>query len=167
MNEKSLVVSAVSGDKEAFAALYMIYKDDLYRYAYFKLGNTEDARDAVSSCIAAAYGSIGSLRLTGAFRSWIFRILYRCCLALVTDQHRMNDRADVSELDRLPAEDDSLSPELKEAFDILDPQDRDIVLLSALGGYNSREISAIMGLKPATVRSRLSRALTKMRQFLE
>ena len=167
MDEKNLVISAAGGDKDAFATLYTIYKDDLYRYAYFKLGNHEDARDAVASCILEAYRGVGGLRSSGAFRPWIFRILYRCCLGYITEQSMQSGRADISELDRIPAENSSLSPELKEAFDILSPQDRDIVLLSALGGYNSREIASVSGLKPATVRSRLARALAKMKQFLE
>ena len=85
----------------------------------------------------------------------------------ITEQNVRNERADVSELERLPSRENGISPELKEAFGILNPQDRDIVLLSALGGYNSREIASLSGLKPATVRSRLARALAKMKQFLE
>lgn len=167
MDEKNLVIRASCGDKNAFAALYTRYKDELYRYAYFKLGNDEDARDAVSSCVIAAYEGIYSLRTASAFKSWIFRILYRSCCRLIEEQRLRRDRADVSELDRLTAPDAHLSPELKEAFGILSDEDRDIVLLSALAGYNSREIAAMTGLKPSTVRSRLSRALAKMKQFLE
>ena len=167
MDERNLALRASGGDKEAFAALYTLYKDDLYRYAYFKLGSAEDAHDAVSACIVAAYESIRSLRSASAFRGWIFRILYRSCLGYITEQNMQKGRADISALDHIPAESGGISPELKEAFGILGVQDRDIVLLSALGGYNSREIAAMTGLKPATVRSRLSRALAKMREFLE
>lgn len=167
MDEKKLIIKASAGDKDAFAALYMRCRDDLYRYAYFRLGNEEDARDAVSACIISAYESIGALRNAGAFKAWIFRILYRCCCKLIASQSEMKRRADTAELRRLAAPEEHLSPELKEAFDILNPFDRDLVLLSVLAGYNSREIAAMTGLKPSTVRSRLSRALTKMKQFLE
>ena len=61
----------------------------------------------------------------------------------------------------------ALSPELAEAFAVLDAQDRDIVLFSVIAGYSSAEIAAVMGMKPSTVRSRLKRALAKMRGFLE
>lgn len=167
MDEKLLVRQAAGGDKDAFAALYMRYKDDLYRYAYFRLGNADDAHDAVSSCIVAAYEGIYGLRAAAAFKTWVFRILYRACCTLIAEQRERNSRADADELDRLPAEASALSPELKEAFGVLIPEDRDIVLLSAVAGYNSREIASMTGLKPATVRSRLSRALAKMKQFLE
>ena len=167
MDEKTLVTREAGGDKEAFAALYTLYKDSLYRYAYFKLGNEDDARDAVSSCIVAAYESIYSLRAASAFKAWIFRILYYSCCKLMSQQKEQNLRADADELMKLPAEQSGLSPELREAFGILSPEDRDIVLLSVLAGYNSSEIASMSGLKPSTVRSRLSRALAKMRQFLE
>ena len=73
MDEKNLVTLAAGGDKNAFAALYTRYRDDLYRYAYFRLGNAEDARDAVSACIVSAYEGVYALRAAGAFRAWIFR----------------------------------------------------------------------------------------------
>lgn len=168
MDEKLLVQKASGGDKEAFAALYMRYRDDLYRYAYFRLGNEEDARDAVSACIVEAYEGIYALRNAAAFRPWIFRILYRCCCRLMTEQNRSrNNLVDIDELRDLPAENNSVSPEVKEAFGVLNTCDRDIVLLSVIGGYNSREIAAMIGLNPSTVRSRLKRALAKMKQFLE
>ena len=167
MDERTLVLKASGGDKEAFAALYTRYKDDLYRYAYFRLGDPEDARDAVSMCIVSAYEGIYSLRAAGAFRTWIFRILHRSCCRMITQQSEQSNRADTAELERLTSTNDVISPEVKEAFGVLNTGDRDIVLLSAVAGYNSSEIAAMTGLKPSTVRSRLSRALMKMKQFLE
>ena len=168
MDEKSLIQRAVTGDKEAFAGLYTRYKDILYRYAFFRLGNEPDARDAVSDCIVAAYQGVGRLKNESSFRSWIFRILYRCCCTYVRDQIDQNNRADAEQLARIPADDGRPEfVELREALDQLDPIDRDIVLLSAAAGYNSREISSVTGLKAATVRSKLSRSLAKMRSFLE
>lgn len=167
MDERTLVQRASGGDKEAFAALYMRYRDDLYRYAYFRLCDPEDARDAVSACITAAYEGIYGLRSASAFKAWIFRILYCCCCRLAAQQSEMKNRADTAELERLAAPDNRLSPELKEAFSVLSNCDRDIVLMSAVAGCSSSEIAAVTGLKPSTVRSRLKRALAKMKQFLE
>lgn len=169
MDESLLIGMAMRGNRDAFAALYTRYRDRLYRYAYFRLGSAEDAEDAVSSCIAAAFENIGSLREQGAFGAWLFRILYRCCCALQRDRIAANNRADTEALYTLPAQPDStaLSPELAEAFAVLDAQDRDIVLFSVIAGYSSAEIAAVMGMKPSTVRSRLKRALAKMRGFLE
>ena len=62
MDEKVLAKKAKSGDKEAFAKLYTLYKDRLYRYAYFKLGSEQDALDAVSDCICEAFKYIKTLK---------------------------------------------------------------------------------------------------------
>lgn len=168
MDEKMIVKKAVKGDKEAFAALYTRYKDSLYRYAFFRLGNDTDAQDALSDCIVEAYRCINSLKSAGAFQPWLFRILYRCCCNYVKDQMEQNARADISALERTPVDDNSpLSVEVREALNQLDPTDRDIVLLSTVAGYNSREIAAVTGIKATTIRSRLSRSLAKMRTFLE
>lgn len=167
MDEKNLVRRACGGDKEAFAALYTRYKDELYRYAFFRLGSPEDARDAVSMCIVSAFEGIYALRSASSFKPWIFRILYYSCCKLTGQLSEQRSRADVSELDSVPAVDNRLSPEVEEAFGVLDAQDRDIVLLSVIAGYNSREIGYMTGLKDSTVRSRLSRALKRMKNFLE
>ena len=167
MDERMMIDRAVKGDKEAFAELYLLYRDSLYRYAYFKLGDPQFAQDAVSACIVSAYEGIMSLRYAAAFKGWIFKILYRCCCKQIEEQAAERVRADAEELDRLSAEPDTLSPELKEAFGVLSPEDRDIILLSVLAGYNSREIAGITGFKANTVRSRLARGLKKMREFLE
>ena len=169
MDESLLIGMAMRGDRDAFAALYMHWRDKLYRYAYFRLGTADDAEDAVSACITAAYENIGTLRTEEAFGAWIFRILYRCCCAAQKEQIASHNRSDEQALYALPAAPDStaLSPELQEAFRILSDEDREIVLLSVIAGYSSFEIADILALKPSTVRSRLKRSLAKMRKFLE
>ena len=169
MDESMLIGMTMRGNREAFAALYMRWRDKLYRYAYFRLGSAEDAEDAVSACITAAYENIGTLKAEGAFGTWIFRILYRCCCALQKEQIAINSRADAEALYTLPSAPDasSLSPELQEAFSLLSDEDREIVLLSVIAGYTSAEIADFLSLKPSTVRSRLKRSLEKMRRFLK
>ena len=75
MNQNELIKAARTGDKNAFAELYIKYKDSMYRYAYFKLENEQDALDAVSSCIVEAYTGITSVKNEKAFSSWLFKIL--------------------------------------------------------------------------------------------
>ena len=166
MDEKNLVKKARAGDKQAFAALYIRCKDSLYRYAYYKLRSAEDAKDAVAECIAQAYMGIGSIRDEKAFSAWLFRILYRECCAVIRKRAQMTfAEADDNQL--VTPDNTYIRSELSEALDSLGTEDRDIVLLSAVAGYNSREIAEMFRMNPATVRSRLSRALSKMRQQLE
>ena len=167
MDEKALVKLARAGDKEAFAKLYIQLKDKLFRYAYFMLGSTEDAQDAVSSCITAAYQSIASLKSEKAFSAWLFRILYRECCAILRHKAAHRDEQNIDDAEPVSYNDIYLAPELKEALSLLTEEEKDIVLLSAVAGYNSKEIAAMLNLKATTVRSKLSRSLAKMRNFLE
>lgn len=166
MDEKALVGLAKNGDKNAFCQLYMAYNTKLYRYAYYKLGNPDDAQDAVSDCIVEAFVNIHTLKNENAFSSWIFKIMYRCVCNAIRIQSTSNRTDDIDESNA--SYDMSYeSAELKEALARLSQEEQDIVLLSIVGGYSSNDISNIMGIKPATIRSKQSRALSKMKSFLE
>ena len=62
---------------------------------------------------------------------------------------------------------DESKTELAQALDILSSDEKEIVLLSVVGGFTSKEISKITGLTAGSVRSKLSRSLAKMRNYLE
>lgn len=169
MDEKELVKKARNGDKQAFCDLYMLYNDRLYRYAFFRLGNTEDAKDAVSDCIVEAYEHIGSLKNEKAFSAWIFKIMYRSCCSLIKEQIKLREAIDIDSLNSSSA---SYSmnyenAEVKEALEVLSDEERDIVLLATVAGCKTREIAGLMGMNHSTVRSKLSRSLIKMRCFME
>ena len=109
-----------------------------------------------------AFAGIAGLRDEKSFVSWIFRILYsRCCAILSSNIRRREAETQTAVYD------DHLAPELEEALAILSGEDRDIVLLSVVSGYKTREIAQMLNINHATVRSKLSRALAKMKDFLE
>lgn len=171
-NEIKAAEAAAAGSKEAFCELYGKYRDRLYRYALYRLGDPSDAEDAVSECVLAAWQGLPGLRKPKAFGSWIFRILHACCAKRIKDSVRLRENmlriyteggSGPSDVGSSPA---SLSVELTEALAQLDEEERSIVLLSVLGGLTSREISEITSLTPGAVRSKLSRSLAKMREYL-
>ena len=166
MDEIILAKKAKSGDKDAFAKLYTLYKDRLYRYAFYKLGSKPDAMDAVSDCICEAFKYIKTLKKPEAFQAWIFRILYRSCSRQIKEQAKIREQAELDE-NTVSYTEDFSKAELSEALEILSEEETDIVLLSCVADYNSREIAKILGLKSNTVRSKLSRSLIKLREFLE
>lgn len=170
MRESDLVKMAKSGDKEAFCRLYSLYKDRLYRYAYYRLGNYDDAQDAVSDCIVSAYEQIKNPRKAEAFPSWIFKILYAACSTYIKQQMRQRELDDIDTAGRssnLFTIMDESKTELAQALDILSSDEKEIVLLSVVVGFTSKEISKITGLTAGSVRSKLSRSLAKMRNYLE
>lgn len=159
-----------TGDREAFGDLYALYAKELYRYAYFVLGSPELAADAVQDAVISAFEQIKSLRKPEAFKAWLFKILSNVCNKHIAELVRERNTLSLDEgyikLPGAPETEVETTCDMKEAFDCLDAQERQIVLLSAVEGYTSREVSLILGIPAGTVRSKLSRALKKMRNEL-
>lgn len=169
MDELKLIDNARHGDKDAFCGLYDRYKDRLYRYAFYRLRDPSDAEDAVSECVFSVWKQIGNLREPKAFPAWIFRILAACCSRIIRSQMARRSLSASSAADRAAdAVADSDAPILlEEALGILSEDERNLVLLSVVGGLKSNEIAEITGLTAGSVRSSLSRSLKKMRGYLE
>ncbi len=178
MQELELITKAVSGDQKAFRRIYDLYKDRLFRYAFYRLGNRQDAEDAVSECVLSMWKQLGTLRKPEAFAAWTFRILAACCAKMIKKQ--IDDRNTISlddyRADAVASEaagggsapvDAETALSLQEALDCLSEEERNIVLLSVVGGLKSSEIAENTGMAPGSVRSSLSRSLKKVRGYLE
>ncbi len=151
-------------DTKTFAQMYETVYKDLYRFALCMMRNPEDAEDAVSEAVVAAYENIGKLRSEEAFKSWIFTILSNTCRKKWRDtvrQERRLEEGRVSE-ERFEEPDLWLAVDVRKAFFLLEDEEQTIVGLSVFGGYNSQEIGEALKLNPNTVRSKRSRALQKM-----
>ena len=162
-SEEMLVKRARHGDKQAFARLYEGIYIELYRFACYTLRCPEDARDVVSESVISAYEHIGKLKKSEAFRSWIFTIVSNKC-----KKKMMSYKTESLELVDNEA---AVTPDLAQNLDLhnalqrISKEERLIVVMIALLGYNSKETGEILKLNSNTVRSKFSRALEKMKQF--
>ena len=155
-------------DAQAFAERYRLLYGDLYRFALCVTGNAHDAEDAVAEGVLAAYEHRGQLRRAEAFKSWLFQIVANRCRRRLA----VGKRCAVADPEGLnapvPAALDGADVlAVRGAFAALGESDRLVVGLSVFGGYNSREIGAMMQMNPSTVRSRRKRALEQMASILE
>lgn len=168
MDEKELITRAKNGDGHSFCILYGLYKKKLYSYAYYRLGNKQDAEDAVQNCVLTAFEQIEKLKKAEAFSSWIFRILYCACNKLIKEQINRRNTWDIDQFKNISFGEDRLAvgQELSQALSILSEEERSIVLLSVTAGMKSREIAKITGLTDGNVRQKLSRSLSKMKAYL-
>lgn len=170
MKETQLIKAAIQGDKDAFCELYDLFRMRLYRYAYYRLGNQDDAEDAVSSCVLSAWEQIRKLRDPEAFPAWIFRILHGTCSSIIRDMIKTKGDQPIDDL-AYEISDDHEGPdtraELMEALGKVPEDTREMILLSVVGGLTGKEIGDIYDMPQGTVRSRLSRGLAAMREVLE
>lgn len=165
-----LVTLAKSGDAEAFGELYELYYKEMYYYACCVTGSEELAQDAVSDAVLAAFKQIGSLKKAEAFKGWLFKILCASCKRSYTEnrQKRTLVYFDGEQGDEPTESNDfDISVDLKQALAKLGEDEREIVLLSVVSDYRSHEIAEILGINSATVRSKLRRALKKLKAMLD
>ena len=163
-SELALIRKSCQGDVKAFSQLYARIYVELYKFALYTLKHPQDAEDAVSESVMAAYENIGSIRKEESFRSWIFKILSNQCMSKLKYMgHTEELETDIPAADR----DYAGAHDVREAFWILNEDERMIVAFSVFGGYQSNEIGGMMEMNPATVRSKKTRAFDKMRRVLE
>ncbi len=167
-----LVTMAKDGDAEAFGELYELYYKEMYCYACYITGSETLAQDAVSDAVLSAFRQIKSLKKAEAFKGWLFKILCAACKRYYTENQKKKDLVYLDDENgghSEPASFESieLSFELKRALEALSREEREIVLLSVLGSYKSHEIAEMLDYPPSTVRSKLKRALKKLRTALD
>lgn len=165
-----LVKQARDGDDHAFEKLYEEIYKDMYRMAYYILKNKEDAEDAVSEAVFDMYRGISGLKKWESFKPWAMKILtVKCKLKLKEYCEKQAQSNEDIELESGQDVEGQVvqRTDIKRAMSCLDEEEQIIVVCSAVAGMNSDEVGSITGLKSATVRSKLSRALAKLRKRME
>jgi RNA polymerase sigma-70 factor (ECF subfamily) len=181
MDEQALIRAAQRGDLNAFNELVLLYQRQVYNLAYRIMGDGDSAADATQEAFISAYRAIGGYR-GGSFRAWLMRIVTNACY----DELRRRKRRPSSSLEALYVTDvapgevlmsESESPEayaqrqdlhrtLHAGLQTLPQEQRATLVLSDVQGYSYQEIAEITGVSLGTVKSRLSRARVKMRDYL-
>lgn len=164
-NEWKLVEDAKEGDTHAFARLYEKYYADLYRFAFCYVKHAQMAEDAVSQAVLKAYENLRGLRKNNSFKSWLFQITANECRKMLGRKESYLE--DVSWQEPQDMEEGYAVYELEELLLQLSDEERLIISMSVFANYNSKEIAAILHKKAGTVRSLKSRALAKLRVYLE
>lgn len=149
---------------DLFSEKYKEIYRDLYRFALYTLKHPQDAEDVVSETVLDAWRTLHLLREEEAFRAWMFRILANKCKKKLKSY--ITSQLSLPEDIPLPEETTSEQMDVRNAFFLLEEEDRLIIAMHLFAGYTTREIAGILSLNEGTVRSRQSRALKKMKQML-
>jgi RNA polymerase sigma-70 factor, ECF subfamily len=185
--EQQLIARAAGGDLDAFNQLVLTYQNLAYSVAYRTLQEEDAAADAVQESMIKAFRSLGSFQ-GGSFKSWIIRIVVNTCYdALRSRKRRRTDSLDDFGDDDYGTDGASdYSPQLEDPAERPDayvqrmelsqlieqgiarlPADQRLALtLCDVHGYAYEEIGEITGMPMGTVKSRINRARTKLREYL-
>lgn len=173
LTDAELIDGARRGDVAAYEELVRRYQEVAYRTAYLVCGDADEARDAAQEGFVRAYGAIGRFRPGAEPRPWLLRIVANAArnrrraagrqasLALRSAQDRPSDGAAPSpEVAVLAGE---RRAELLAAINRLNEDDRRIITLRWFADLSEREMAAVLDVPAGTVKSRLSRAMERLR----
>jgi RNA polymerase sigma-70 factor (ECF subfamily) len=155
-----LAKQASKGNEECFVMLCNLLKTKLFRTAKGILGNEFIALDAVSEAIFRAFKGIKRLREFKYVETWFIRIQ----INVANDFYRRQKYEIVME--KVPEgvyHDDHSELEFTQMIKSLQPELREIISLKYYSGYTLHEISEILHIPEGTVKSRLHKALNKLR----
>lgn len=167
--QRFLLRSAQKGNKAAFEKLLSPYLPKLYSLAYHLVPNHEDAADAVQETAIKAFRSISGFREEANLGTWLSRILRNTVLDEVKRAVRRHEEA-TEELPEVVEHITEPGAERRELREIilallgeLSDKLREPVILYDLDGYSYEEIATIMDINVGTVKSRLNRGRTALR----
>jgi RNA polymerase sigma-70 factor (ECF subfamily) len=166
-------------DVEAFNALIAQHAERMVRVAAAIVG-IADAEDATQEAIVRAWQAWPTLRDREAFSAWLLRITVNVGRDWLRGRfgahRRFNESLDEVEMevdipaallsDDPGASDHAAALDLRTAISQLDAELRAVVALRYFAGLDATEIGVALTIPPATVRTRLRRALRHLRDRL-
>ena len=168
-DERSLVLAAQRGEREAFSELVRTHERRAYAVARAIVVNHEDAEDAVQEAFLHAYRALHRFLPDQAFGAWLHRIVANAALD-ITRRRKVRDADELPETVaspfRDPAESSELRRRLQEALESLPPRQRAVIVLHDVEGFKHAEIGTMLGIPEGTARSDLHYARSHLRAVL-
>lgn len=155
-----------AGRQGSLEAFIRRTQSDCSRVAYSILRDPELTRDALQETYLLVYRKIDQLRQPAQAKSWLLRILTRCCQHLL----RRRGAPPVCDPEEEPPDASDLQEtvwrrqELRATFSALNEQDQTILALREICSLSYEELSEVLGIPVGTVRSRLSKARLRFTQ---
>ncbi|MFB3739367.1 MAG: RNA polymerase sigma factor [Candidatus Velamenicoccus archaeovorus] len=176
LEEAALVGRARQGDVDAFGELVERYRAVAFRAAYLVTGNGPDAEDAAQEGFVKAYYALARFRSGSPFRPWLLRIVTnearnrrraagrreRLALRLSEDRRR----GDAAPSPEAAAVEREAAQEVLAALGELREADRIVIAYRYFLELSEAETADVLGVRPGTVKSRLHRALSRLRDRL-
>ena len=168
-NERTLVLAAQRGEREAFSQLVRTHERRAYAVARAIVVNHEDAEDAVQEAFLHAYRALHRFLPDQAFGAWLHRIVANAALD-ITRRRKVRDADELPETIaspfRDPAEANELRQRLQDALEKLPARQRAVIVMHDVEGFKHAEIGTILGIPEGTARSDLHYARSYLRGVL-
>lgn len=173
-SDQDLVAAVAAGSEEALRTLFQRHAGALMALARRMLGSRDEAEEVVADTYLRLWRSAGSFDPARAgLKTYLFAVARNLCISRLRARQA---RPQIQELDpeshahaaAFSHTVDQVAGALaRRALDALDEQDRELMLEAYYGGWSQSELAERHDMPLGTVKSRMRRALTKMRAVLE
>lgn len=174
MDESTLVRNAANGDAAAWEALMVTHQQAVFRLAYLLLGDPDDAEDVAQDSFLRAWKALGSFDAARPLRPWLLSITanlarnrrrsagrYFAALMRAFRDEPASEGIEEQNAQKFQAK------ELWKAVQKLNLLDQQIVYLRYFLELPVSETAQILDVAEGTVKSRLSRAIEKLRSIIQ
>jgi len=167
-SDAELVRHARRGSQEAVEFLVRRHWDSAHHAAYLVVRDSAAAEDIAQEALLAAVGALNRFDRRRPFGPWLHRIVVNRSLDWLRAARRRDEVAFTEPVERgSQPEDDGTLDALAEALWQLDPESRAALVLRHVFDYRSPEIARMLDVPASTVRTRLERARSRLRELLD
>jgi RNA polymerase sigma factor (sigma-70 family) len=168
------IFEAESWQPPSWDEVVRMHSTRVYRLAFRLTGNRADAEDLTQEVFVRVFRALDNYR-PGTFEGWLHRITTNLFLDSARRKARIRFEALPEDAERVPGRerspeqayhDDNFDGDIQRALDELPPDFRAAVVLCDIEGLSYEEIAATLNIKLGTVRSRIHRGRTLLREAL-
>jgi RNA polymerase sigma-70 factor, ECF subfamily len=189
IDDSVLVQRSQAGDTMAMERLILKYQNRIFNVVMKMCGNTDDAAELTQETFVKVIESIDKFKGRSSFYTWLFRIAVNLTLNYCQRNAKMATRSlDAEEIESdsqtgqmlkdFLRDDSAIDPAVlaqrRELCDLamqailkLEEPQRAVMVLRDIEGMNYTQIADVLNIELGTVRSRLSRARSHLREILE
>lgn len=178
-DEQHLLQAFQRGNLDAFSVLVNRYQDRLYTALTRFLDSKEDAQDVLQDSFLSAFANAKSFKGNSRFYTWVYRIAMNHAIDLhrrkkprqTLSLHR-EDQSDWLASNNEGAAHQAIVQEencqlIRKALGILSEEHRLVIVMKEIDDMRYEEIAEVLEVPVGTVRSRLHRARSELKNVLE
>lgn len=178
MDERELIARLQKRDEAAFEELIRQYEKKVYSLCFRMCGNSEDAEEAAQDAFLALWRGIDRFRQESSLSTWIYRLATNACIdtlrrrkkqsgsVSLDDEELFVDAVDTSPQPQETVEHRETQKLLQEGLSALPEEYRKVLILREIEGLSYTEIAESASIELGTVKSRISRGRSLLRNFL-
>jgi RNA polymerase sigma factor (sigma-70 family) len=165
-----VIASAATGDGVAFGRIVAEHHGEMHRVCMFVCRDQATAEEAVQAAWSIAWRKLGSIHQPDRLRPWLISVAVNQARDLMRKRRRRSEVEVIADPSSVRGGVDPAtgiaSIDLRRALERLRPEDRALLAMRYVAGFNATELSTALGLSPSGTRNRLERLTRRLRQEL-